>query len=97
LGRVREVLAELMALHVLLQPGPQARPLAQQSLVGHLHRVLGLREQPVLREPGQDGRRVRVARRVELVELDPPTRDGFPLAGGDQAEEHASGRLLLGG
>src|SRR4029453_18114458 len=86
-----------MALHVLLQPGPKAWPLTQQGLVGHLHRVLGLREQPVLREAGQHGRRVRVARRVELVELDPPTRDGFPLAGGDQAEEHAPGRLPLAG
>jgi len=50
-----------------------------------------------LRESGQHGRRIRIARKVELVELDSPTRDGFPLAGGDQAEEDAPGRLLLGG
>ena len=46
------------ALGVVLQPAAQARPLAQQRLVGDLDLALADREQAALGERGEDGPRV---------------------------------------
>ena len=58
-GRLGEVGPEPVALKVLLEPVREPRPFADQRLVRHLHPSVALGEEPVLREPGEDGRRRR--------------------------------------
>ncbi len=95
LGGVREVLAELMALDVLLQPFPEARPLAEQGLVGHLHGGIAHRQQAVLGEAGQDVGRHGVRVDVELRDPDPPPGDEVALADAGEPKEHAPRQLPL--
>ena len=64
---VAELAVQAPALRVLLEPGAQPRPFAQQRLVRDLDRAVGDRQQPAVGEPGDDlgdalARRARRAR-----------------------------------
>ncbi len=75
------------ALDVLLEPRTQARPLAQQRLVGDLHRALADRHQPVVGEHVED---LRHTLSLQLVEGHAPPHDGVALAASRQAQENAA-------
>ena len=97
--RVDQVLVEPPPLGVLLEPRPQARPLAQQRLVRDLERPLIRGHEPAVREGGQRGRSGLVAAGLELVERHATTHErGLLLPGVGQAQQDAprGGALRLG-
>ena len=92
--RDAEVVVQAPALDVLLEPFAQARPLAQQGLVGDLRLLAADGHEPAV---GQRGEHLRGARRaLELGERDAPAHGGVALADpGQPHEDRPRARLLL--
>jgi hypothetical protein len=95
--RLDEVRVQDPSRSVLVEPFPQARPLAQESLVGDLDHAIGDREQPAVGEHLHDVRCLGVPLGVELGQRHTPAHHGLVLAGRRQTQQDRAGeRLLLG-
>ena len=85
------------ALDVLLQPAAQPWPFAQQRLVGHLHAVLALGEQPLVGQGVQHRPAPLVTGRGDLVERHPAADHRLALARPGQPQQDPAGHRLLAG
>ena len=75
-GGLHQVLVQAESLGVLLQPGPEPRPLAEQRLVRDLHRAVGDGHEPAVGQGRERRRGVRVTVGVELGDGAPAARAG---------------------
>ena len=94
--RSGDVAAQPAPLGVLLDPLAQARPLAQQRLVGDLDRALADGDEAAVGERGEHGGHVLVALQVELGERRAAAHRRVALALADEAQhDRADERLVL--
>ncbi len=82
------------SLHVLLEPGSQPRPFAQQRLVPDLDRAVADRQQPAIGEPGDD---LGDLLALELCQPDPAAHDRAALVLVGEAQQQPARRCLLAG
>jgi hypothetical protein len=90
-----EVALQGSALDILLQPAVQPGPLPQQRLVGHLHGVLGLGQQPLVGQRLQHPQDELVLGGGELLQGHPAADHRLALARPGQPQQDPAGHRLL--
>src|SRR3954451_12659811 len=94
-GRGVQAAVDPDALAVLVDPGAQPGPLAQQRLVGHFDAALAQRQEPTIGEHLDDAADVLAAVDLQFVEWDAPALDGAGAALCDECHQYVARGLLL--
>jgi hypothetical protein len=95
MGRLNDMPLECAAIRILFEPRPQARPLAQQSLVGDLGGSLRDGHEPGVREDRHRSGGIAITIQIELHQRRLSTDDLSAFARRRESKEDPLGRCLL--